>query len=52
MNAFLKLIRQKDFNNISIDDITQEAKINRSTFHYRFMDKYDLMKTIQKILTI
>ena len=48
INGFMRLIKQKDFSDISIADITQEAEINRSTFYYHFMDKYDLIDVIQR----
>lgn len=48
INSFMKLIKQREFSDISIADITKEAKINRSTFYYHFMDKYDLIDVIQK----
>ena len=48
MNGFMKLIKQKEFSDITITDITQEAEINRSTFYYHFMDKYDLIDEIQR----
>lgn len=44
----LTCIKQKDFSDISITDITQEAEINHSTFYYHFMDKYDLIDVIQR----
>lgn len=48
MNGFMRLIKQKEFSDITIADITQEAEINRSTFYYHFMDKYDLIDEIQR----
>ena len=48
MNGFMRLIKEKDFSDIAIADITQEAEINRSTFYYHFMDKYDLIDEIQR----
>lgn len=48
MNGFLNLTKEKNFSDISIANITHEAGINRSTFYYHFMDKYDLMDAIQK----
>ena len=44
----MRLIKQKQFSDITITDITQEAEINRSTFYYHFMDKYDLIDEIQR----
>ncbi|MFP5108225.1 TetR/AcrR family transcriptional regulator [Neobacillus sp. C211] len=40
IDAFLTLSKRKNFDEISITDITVEAKINRSTFYYRFIDEY------------
>lgn len=48
IKSFMRLIKQKDFSDISIAHITQEAEINRSTFYYHFMDKYDLIDVIQR----
>ncbi|MGG4471523.1 TetR/AcrR family transcriptional regulator [Paenibacillus alvei] len=48
IDSFYKLAKHKNFEEISIADITEEAKINRSTFYYHFMDKYDLVDAIQK----
>lgn len=48
IDAFLTLAKRKNFEEISITDITEEAKINRSTFYYHFLDKYDLIDAIQK----
>ncbi|WP_145317322.1 TetR/AcrR family transcriptional regulator [Paenibacillus xylanexedens] len=46
MDAFMSLVMDKDFKNITIKDITQKATINRATFYYHFFDKYDLMETV------
>jgi AcrR family transcriptional regulator len=43
MDAFLKLTIKKDFKDITIKDITDEATVNRATFYSHFQDKYDLM---------
>lgn len=43
MQAFIKLSDEKDFKNITVKDITQEALINRATFYYHFSDIYDLL---------
>jgi len=48
----MELIKHKEFSDITIADITQQAEINRSTFYYHFMDKYDLIDAIQsEVLT-
>lgn len=46
--SFFNIIERKNFNKITIADITKEAKINRSTFYYHFTDKYHLMDSIQE----
>jgi AcrR family transcriptional regulator len=46
MDAFLKLAIKKDFKDITIKDITDEATVNRATFYAHFIDKYDLMDAI------
>lgn len=48
IDSFIKLSKQKDFKNISITDITNEAVVNRSTFYYHFTDKYDLLEQTLK----
>ena len=44
MNAFIHLSRIKDFDKITIKDISEEATINRATFYYHFTDKYELLE--------
>ncbi|MHC5552155.1 TetR/AcrR family transcriptional regulator [Carnobacterium maltaromaticum] len=44
IDALIKLSKQKQFENITIKDITSEATINRATFYYHFKDKYDLLE--------
>jgi AcrR family transcriptional regulator len=46
MDAFIRLSQQKDFDNITIKDITEKATINRATFYYHFSDKYDLLEQV------
>lgn len=43
MDAFIKVIQKKEFKDITIKDITDEATVNRATFYSHFQDKYDLM---------
>ena len=47
INTFYELAKRKSFEEVSIADITKEAEINRSTFYYHFVDKYDLIDAIQ-----
>lgn len=42
--AFLKLLSKKKYSNITIQDIANEAFINRNTFYLHFVDKEDLLE--------
>ena len=49
-NAFWNLMHKKDFEDITIRDITEEADIHRATFYLHYEDKYDLLeKNIREI---
>jgi len=50
-SAFLDLIREKGFDAVSIQDITDRATLNRATFYLHYGDKHDLMEAlIQEVL--
>lgn len=40
--AFVDLVNQKGFVNVTVKEIAQEAMINRQTFYNYYTDKYDL----------
>ncbi|WP_240420588.1 TetR/AcrR family transcriptional regulator [Paenibacillus periandrae] len=47
--AFRELLRSKGFDAISINDIAQNATINRATFYDHYVDKYALLdETIEQ----
>lgn len=46
INAFFALVSKKDFEKITIADITNGAQVNRATFYAHFEDKYDLVDYI------
>ena len=47
----LDLLREKDFETISVSDIAKEAGVNRGTFYLHYVDKFDMMdKLIDEIL--
>lgn len=49
--AFLELIAKKDFEAITVQDITQQAGLNRATFYTHFPDKYELLNlTVNEML--
>ena len=41
--ALGKLLEKKDFNDISIQDIAEEATVNRATFYDHYADKFVLL---------
>jgi len=43
IDAFDHLLGMKDFNSITVSDISKQATINRATFYAHFPDKYALI---------
>ncbi|RXZ81739.1 TetR/AcrR family transcriptional regulator [Paenibacillaceae bacterium] len=41
--AFLKLFSEKEFEQITINDIAERANVNRGTIYLHYSDKYDLL---------
>lgn len=46
IDAFIEVQREKNFDDITIQDITDRATVNRATFYAHFQDKYELLDTI------
>jgi len=44
--AMEDLLHEKGFSDISVQDITARAEVNRATFYAHFKDKYDLLDAI------
>jgi AcrR family transcriptional regulator len=42
--ALMELLREQDFNTITVQDIVERATLNRTTFYAHFEDKYALLK--------
>jgi AcrR family transcriptional regulator len=42
-NAMVELLREKEFSQITVQDVTERAEVNRATFYDHFDDKYDLL---------
>ena len=45
--TFLQLIQTKDIENITVSDICNIAKLNRSTFYSNYVDIYDLVEKVK-----
>ncbi len=43
LQSFESLLAEKNFENISVQDVTGKAQINRATFYAHFQDKYALL---------
>lgn len=43
MSAFIKLMSEKDFEKITINEIAEEANVNRGTVYLHYQDKFDLL---------
>jgi AcrR family transcriptional regulator len=46
MEALLKLLDRKEFNDISIQEIADEASLNRATFYLHYPDKNALLQAM------
>jgi AcrR family transcriptional regulator len=44
--ALLKLMQSKSFDEISVQDITEAATVNRATFYDHYADKYALLEAM------
>jgi AcrR family transcriptional regulator len=43
LQSFESLLAEKNFENISVQDVTDKAQINRATFYAHFQDKFALL---------
>ena len=52
--ALIKLLQEKPFAEIRLNEICEEALVHKTTFYHHFTDKYDLLKytitLIQKVV--
>lgn len=46
--AFLRLLRDRRFNQITVQDIADEALVNKGTFYRHYHDKYDLADQLKR----
>lgn len=50
IEAFLQLLHEKSFEELSVKEIIQKAGFSRSTFYLHFADKYELMEDVRRSL--
>ena len=55
--ALIQLLQEKDFEAITVSDISRTAGVNRGTFYLHYVDKFDMMNQLEEeilhhILTI
>ncbi|MBO5023535.1 MAG: TetR/AcrR family transcriptional regulator C-terminal domain-containing protein [Clostridia bacterium] len=46
INSFMKILKEKNFDKITINDITADCGVARMTFYYHFEDIYDMVSYI------
>ncbi|WP_270789278.1 TetR/AcrR family transcriptional regulator [Enterococcus diestrammenae] len=46
VEAFIHLVEEKGFDQVTVQDIADEAMINRATFYAHYKDKHDLYEKI------
>lgn len=49
-NAFIELVKEKGYNNMSVSDIAERAEINRNTFYLHYESKDQLVESLIKDL--
>lgn len=47
-DALLGLIRERSFDDVTVQDVTERAGLNRATFYLHYRDKDDLLTQIMK----
>lgn len=47
-NSLILLLQKINFENITIADISNQAKVNRATFYRYYHDKYEILEEIQQ----
>ncbi len=47
-----KLLSEKSFDKITVNDLCQDAEVSRTAFYQNFLDKYDLLSSLIKDFNI
>lgn len=51
-SGFVKTLKEKGMEHLTVRDITKQSHINRSTFYLHYSDKYDLLEKLFSEYTI
>lgn len=51
-DAFLILLREKQFEDITVNEICEKAMVRRATFYKHFADKYDFLAAYMRDLSL
>lgn len=51
-DALISLLRKKDFEYISVKDVCEEAKVNRSTFYLHYNNTFELLEEVIERLNL
>ncbi len=46
-SVFLDLLKKQSFHDITVQQISELADINRGTFYFHYVDKYDLLENME-----
>ena len=46
--AFVRLLATKKYSQISISSLAKAAQVNRGTFYLNYLDKDDLLQSVEK----
>ena len=52
IQTFFECLKTEDFSQLTVGQIAEHARINRSTFYLHYTDIYDLLHSIEDELTI
>lgn len=47
LQAMIELLKVKNFDQITVKDICEQAQISRSGFYLHYLDKFDLVEKYQ-----
>ena len=49
-DALMKLMENRELEDVTVTDICKEARVNRTTFYAHYQDIYDLMARVERLI--